>query len=65
MRSADAADYAAHLDCVHFNPVRHGLVAVPADWPYSTFRACVRRGLYPVDWIGTGVLDIPAGEPGR
>jgi putative transposase len=61
----DDADYAAHLDYVHFNPVKHGLVAVPADWPLSTFRACIQRGLYPVDWIGTGVLDIPAGEPGR
>jgi len=60
----DDADYAAHMDYVHFNPVKHGLVTSPADWPYSTFRACVARGLYPVDWIGSGVETVHAGEPG-
>ena len=61
----DDADYAAHLDYVHFNPVRHGYVAAASQWPYSTFRSCVERGLYPPDWIGSGVQDIPAGEPGE
>jgi hypothetical protein len=41
-----------------------GLVASPADWPYSTFRGCVSRGLYPVEWIGTGVRAMEVGEPG-
>ena len=31
-------DFAAHVDYVHFNPVRHGYVAQPDDWPYSTYR---------------------------
>jgi putative transposase len=52
------------MDYVHFNPVKHGLVASPADWPYSTFRSCAERGLYPLDWIGDGIGDIEAGEPG-
>lgn len=56
-------DYAAHMDSVHFNPVKHGLVTSPADWPYSTFRSCAERGLYPLDWIGSGVDDLPTGEP--
>jgi putative transposase len=60
----DDEDYAAHMNYVHFNPVKHGLVASPADWLYSTFRSCVRRGLYPLDWVGSGVEDVPAGEPG-
>ena len=51
----DDEDYAAHMDYVHFNPVKHGLVASPADWPYSTFRSCVSRGLYAEDWSGDGV----------
>lgn len=38
-------NYAAHVDDVHFNPVKHGLVAAPAEWPYSTFKACVHSGL--------------------
>jgi putative transposase len=52
------------VDAVHFNPVKHGLVAAPAEWPYSTFKSCVHRGLYPRDWIGSGVQDVLAGEPG-
>ena len=31
------ADYAAHMDYTHFNPVRHGLVGSPADWRFSSF----------------------------
>jgi putative transposase len=58
------ADYRAHMDYVHFNPVKHGLVRAPAEWPYSTFRSCVRRGLYPLEWIGSGIQDLSAGEPG-
>jgi putative transposase len=33
----DDQDYAAHFDYIHFNPVKHGLVGHPADWPHSTF----------------------------
>ena len=40
----DDADDAAHMDQVHFNPVKHGYVTLPGDWPYSTFHACVARG---------------------
>ena len=46
------ADYAAHMDYVHFNPVRHGYVGTPGEWPFSTFRRCVGRGLYPAAWVG-------------
>jgi putative transposase len=42
----DDRDFAAHMDCTHFNPVKHGLVAHPADWPHSTFHRCVVGGLY-------------------
>ena len=61
----DDGDYATHMDYVHFNPVKHGLVASPAAWPYSTFKSCARRGLYPLDWMGSGIQDVPAGEPGE
>jgi len=43
-------DYQRHLDYIHFNPVKHGYVKRPCDWPYSTFRKCVRSGLYELDW---------------
>ena len=48
----DDRDFAAHMDYTHFNPVKHGLVTHPADWPYSSFRRCVDRGLYPDGWRG-------------
>ena len=48
----DDRDFAAHMDYTHFNPVKHGLVGHPADWPYSSFGRCVASGLYPPDWMG-------------
>ncbi|HEX6827496.1 MAG TPA: transposase, partial [Burkholderiales bacterium] len=46
-------DFAAHMDYIHFNPVKHGLVQRVADWPYSTFPRLVERGVYPPDWAGS------------
>jgi putative transposase len=46
----DDEDYAAHMDYIHFNPVKHGLAALPMDWPFSSFAKCAARGLYPIDW---------------
>ncbi|WP_051304981.1 REP-associated tyrosine transposase [Chitinilyticum litopenaei] len=48
----DAADFAAHMDYLHFNPVKHGLVSRVADWPYSTFHTLVSTGVYPANWAG-------------
>ena len=56
------ADYARHMDYVHYNPVKHGHVTVVRDWPYSTFHRLVKDGLYPVDWGAGEVEDFPAGE---
>ena len=55
----DANDFARHVDYVHFNPVKHGLVARAIDWPHSSFRRAVARGHYPADWART------AGDTGR
>ena len=45
-------DYAAHLDYIHLNPVKHGLVANAIDWPYSSFHRYVAAGIYNPDWMG-------------
>jgi len=59
----DERDYAAHMDYVHFNPVKHGLVQEAADWPFSSFHRCVQHGLYPSAWQG-GVEEVrDVGEP--
>jgi len=42
---------------VHFNPVKHGLVARVCDRPYSSFHRYVRRGLLPQDWGGDFAQD--------
>jgi putative transposase len=46
----DETDLEAHFDYIHYNPVRHGFVSRPRDWPWSTFHRWVRAGHYPVDW---------------
>ena len=46
----DAHDFQQHVDYIHYNPVRHGLVAHPGHWPYSSFHRFVREGTYPADW---------------
>ena len=58
----DDRDFAAHMDYIHFNPVKHGLVAHPADWPHSSFHRCATSGLYPAGWKGGGDEPQPTGE---
>lgn len=46
----DEKDYERHVDYIHYNPVKHGLVAAPKAWPWSSFRDHVKREIYPADW---------------
>jgi putative transposase len=46
----DEGDLARHVDYIHFNPVKHGLVAQVKDWPHSSFHKWVERGDLPVEW---------------
>jgi len=46
----DDDDYRRHVDYIHYNPVKHGLVARAGDWAYSTFQRYRQEGLYPADW---------------
>ncbi len=48
----DETDYRHHVEYIHFNPVKHGYVKAPTDWPYSSFRRYVKAGIYPPDWAG-------------
>jgi putative transposase len=43
-------DYVNHFDYIHFNPVMHGHVNYPEDWPWSTFHRYARMGWYDADW---------------
>lgn len=50
----DERDYLAHLDYIHINPLKHGLVERVVDWPYSTFHRWVRAGVYSHAWADGG-----------
>jgi putative transposase len=48
----DESDFARHVDYIHINPVKHGLVAQVRDWPFSSFHRMAEVGVYPEDWAG-------------
>ena len=58
----DDADYANHMDYIHFNPVKHGYVQHAADWRWSTFHRCVAAGIYPSEWAAGPDVDVVVGE---
>ena len=49
-RIRDLEDLNRHLDYIHYNPVKHGLVPSVKAWPWSTFHRYVREGYYDSDW---------------
>jgi putative transposase len=54
----DEKDFSAHIDYVHINPLKHGLVKKVSDWPYSTFHLLREIGVYPADWAGGDEGDV-------
>lgn len=60
----DDRDLQRHLDYIHYNPVKHRLVASPQDWPSSTFHRYVQEGLYPANW-GEGITFQPTEKFGE
>lgn len=64
-------DFERHFDYAHYNPVKHGLVECPRDWPLSSFHRWAGRGVYPPDWAcghsgpppGLDEMEDTVGEP--
>ena len=54
----DDDDLQRHVDYIHFNPVKHGLVSRVQDWPYSSFHRFVQRGWLALDWAGDAAGEI-------
>jgi putative transposase len=52
----DEADFVQHVEYIHYNPVKHGLVNAPIDWEYSSFRRYVEAGRYPAHWSASGTF---------
>ena len=49
----DEGDFARHVDYIHFNPVKHGLVSRVSDWPHSSFHRYVHEGV--CRWTGEAI----------
>jgi putative transposase len=47
----DDDDLHNHFDYIHYNPVKHGLVSDPADWPWSSYQRFAKSGFYPQGWL--------------
>jgi len=58
----DEADLHRHMDYIHYNPVKHGLVQRVVDWPWSSFHRYVRMGYYERDWGGALEEEMRCGE---
>ncbi len=43
-------DLIRHLDYIHHNPVKHGLVQRPEDYPYSSYGSWLKQGYYEKGW---------------
>lgn len=46
----DDDDLARHIDYIHFNPVKHGLVTEVDEWQWSSFHRFVEEGYYEPEW---------------
>jgi putative transposase len=46
----DEDDWRRHVDYVHYNPVKHGYVSRPEDWPWNSFARARQRGWYASGW---------------
>ena len=59
----DEDDYERHFDYIHYNPVKHGYVRCPHEWPHSSFHRWVRADVYPWHWACWGdaqrMLEFP------
>ena len=58
----DDEDLRAHVDYIHFNPVKHGYVSTAVEWPHSTFQQFVVQNIYPMDWGGRRKFEGEFGE---
>jgi putative transposase len=57
----DDQDWQQHVDYIHYNPVKHGLVCAPVEWKYSSFHTFVKQGLYSPDWGSGEMMKIDLG----
>ncbi len=54
----DWQDLKRHIEYIHYNPVKHGLVKAVVDWPWSSFHRYVAMGYYDKAWGGDYEAEI-------
>ena len=50
-RTGQGDDHGRHMDYIHYNPMKHGLVCCPQAWPNSSIAQGMRQGAYAADWM--------------
>jgi putative transposase len=53
----DDNDFEKHVNYIHYNPVKHGYVASPVDWQYSTIHHYISKGIINESLGGKKVSD--------
>lgn len=51
-------DLVCHVNYIHINPVKHGLVTKANAWPWSSIHRYIRAGILPAAWAAEP--DVPA-----
>jgi putative transposase len=64
-RIRDGEDLRRHVEYIHYNPIKHGLVKTLGDWPHSSLHDHINRGWLDPGWGEIephGIADLEAGE---
>jgi len=48
----DDKDYNAHVNYIHYNPVKHGYVQQAVKWPHSSIHRYIKKGDISKNWGG-------------
>ena len=54
----DMLDFENHVNYIHYNPIKHGLVKELRDWPYSSFHHYVQNGQLCENWTSSELKSI-------
>jgi putative transposase len=53
----DERDFQQHIDYIHYNPVKHGLVKRASDWQYSSIHRYIKLNILDRNW-GDGEISF-------
>lgn len=61
-RIRDDEEMEAHVNYIHFNPVKHGHAMRAGDWPHSSVHRFVRTGMLSARWLEVSSAANPLPE---